>query len=301
VNFSEQPPSKHWAALKFRGEKFADVWFKPEGEPLALHFRIPQNSFHIPGMGQRLTTENLLRAVAIAPEEVESWRHGGVTASAPDGSNPQLRDPLPQPPPDVTHLEIYVRLKPPPQAVARKESGEQEIASAKWQDLEARWKTILGIEATMETLRISMEGLRAELEASVKRPLTAEERLHALAADMSQWNKAKSRVHYALPKAREFIHRATWAKGTPERKRLDELFKNPVGAQLPVPQMESALEELEILRKDRQILSAQGVTVYQECKGISAEIQGALRRLQSNAAARATKKKGASGAKGKSF
>ena len=51
VNFSEQPPSKQWAALKYRGEKFAEVWFKPEGQPLALTFRIPQASFQIPGMG----------------------------------------------------------------------------------------------------------------------------------------------------------------------------------------------------------------------------------------------------------
>src|ERR1700737_4379522 len=70
VNFSEQPPSKQWAALKFRGEKLAEVWFKPEAEPLALLFRIPQNSFQNSGMGPRLTTENLLKAVAIATDEV---------------------------------------------------------------------------------------------------------------------------------------------------------------------------------------------------------------------------------------
>src|SRR5712692_7676877 len=79
MNFSEQPPSKEWAALKLRGETLAEVWLKPEGEPLALLFRIPQNSFQIPGMGQRLTAENLLKAVAIATEDVESWRQGGVS------------------------------------------------------------------------------------------------------------------------------------------------------------------------------------------------------------------------------
>ena len=129
----------------------------------------------------------------------------------------------------------------------------------------------------------------------------SEEKLHALAADVSQWTKAKSRLHHALPKAREFIHRATWAKGTPERKRLDELFKNPTEAPIPLPQIDQVLEELEILRKDRQVLSAHGVTVHQECKSISVDIQGALRTLQSNAAARALKKKGATGLKGRSF
>src|SRR5437588_5602688 len=81
VNFSEQPPSKQWAALKYRGETIAEVWFKPEGQPFSLTFRIPQSSFHIPGVGQRLTTENLLKAVGIAPDEVESWRHEGASHS----------------------------------------------------------------------------------------------------------------------------------------------------------------------------------------------------------------------------
>ena len=290
VNFSEQPPSKQWAALKYRGEKFAEVWFKPEGEPFALTFRIPQKSFQIPGMGQRLTTENLLKAVAIATEEVESWRHGGVSHSGMNGSNPELGHPLPPPPQDVTHLNLYVSLKPPPQAVAPEESGEPEIPEAKWQDLEARWKAILGLEATMDTLRISMEGLRAEMEAASRKTLTAEEKVHALNADVAQWNKAKSRVLYALPKVREFIHRSTWAMGTPERKKLEELFKNHIRPRIPFPQMDKVLEQLENLLKDRQVLSAHGVTVYQECKSISADIQGALRTLQSNAAANAPKK-----------
>src|SRR5262245_50484638 len=50
MNFAEQVPSKQWAALKFRGEKLAQVWFKPEGEPWALLFRVPQSSFQNPGI-----------------------------------------------------------------------------------------------------------------------------------------------------------------------------------------------------------------------------------------------------------
>ena len=76
---------------------------------------------------------------------------------------------------------------------------------AEWHDLEARWKAILGLEAAVDTLRKSVEGLRAELEASMRRALTADEKVHALAADMVQWAKAKSRAHFALPKASEFI------------------------------------------------------------------------------------------------
>lgn len=300
MNFSERPPSEQWAALKYMGETIAEVWFKPEGEPFALAFRIPPNSFRIPGIGQRLTAENLLKAVAIATEEVESWRHGGVSPSGMNGSNLELRHPLP-PPQDATHLNIYVSLKPPPQAVAPDESGEPEIASAKWQDLETRWRGIEGLEATIETMRLRMEGLRAEMEASSKQTLKTEEKAHALQADVAQWNKAKSRVHHALPKAKEFIHRATWAMVTPERKKLEEPFKDNTRLRIPFAQMDTVREQLENLLKSRQVLSAQGVTVYQECESIIAEVQGALRTLQSNAAARARKKMDAARVKGKLF
>jgi uncharacterized protein YoxC len=301
VKFSEQPPSKQWAALKYRGETIAEAWFKPEGEPFALTFRTPQKSFQARGMGQRLTTENLLKAVGIATEEVESWRHGGASHSGMSGPNPELGHPLPAPPQDVPHLMLSVSLKPPPQAVAPGESREPEAPSAKWQDLEARWKAIEGLEATIDTLRLKMEGLRAEMEASSKKTLTTDEKVHALNADVAQWNKAKNRVHYALPKVKEFIHRATWATGTPERKQLGEFFKNHVRHHAPVPEMDEVLQQLEHLLKDRQVLSAQGVMVYQECNSISADIQGALRTLQSNAAAKARAKMGEARKKGKCF
>jgi hypothetical protein len=301
MNFAEQAPSKQWAALKYRGEKFAEVWFKPEGDPFALTFRIPQESFHIPGMGQNLTTENLLKAVAVAPEEVESWRHGDVSHSGADGPDPELRNLLPPPPEDVPHLDIFVRLKPPPQAVAPKESGEPVVPSAKWEDLEARWKAILALEVAMDTMRINLEGLKGEMEASLKKTLTPEEKLHALRADVAHWTKAKSRVHHTLPKVREFIHRSVWAMGTPERKQLGELYKNHIQPQIPFPQMDKVLEQLEYLQKDWQILSAHGVTVHQECKSISTEVQGALRTLQTNAAVNANRKKHANSPKGKFF
>ena len=301
MNFSDQSPSKHWAALTFRGERIAEVWFKPEDDALALMFRVPQSSFQIAGIGERLTAESLLKTVGIATGEVESWRHGDVFHSALDGSDQELANPLPQPPHDVAHLEIHVRLKPPAQAMAHQVSCEPEGALAQWRDLEARWKTLMGLEAAVDTQRKSVESARAELEASLRWMMPADEKVHALAADVAQWNKAKNRAHYALPKASEFIHRATWAAGTPERKRLGEIFKNPIESQLALPPADEVLQELDFLRKDRQVLSTQGVTVYQECKAISADVQGALRRLQTNAAVRASKKKGGTGQKGKSY
>jgi hypothetical protein len=150
VNFSDQPPSKQWAALKYLGEKVAEVWFKPEGEPFALTFRIPQSSFHIPGMGQLLTPENLLKALGVVTEEVESWRLEGATQSGLNESSSEFGHPLPPPSQDVPHLDLYVRLKPPPQPGAANETCESEFSETQWQDLEARWNAILALEASME-------------------------------------------------------------------------------------------------------------------------------------------------------
>ena len=208
MNFSEQPPSKHWAALKFGGEEFAGVWFKPEGEPWGLIFRIPGKSFRVPGLSQLLTTENLLKSVGIATEEVESWRHAGLNHDGLNGSNPEFTHLLMPPADDVSNLDISVSMKPPLQVTVPQETGEPEIPLAKWQDLEARWKAILGVEATMDALRQRMDSLRAEMEAAFSKTLTTEEKASALNADVGQWNKAKSRVHHAVPKAKEFIHRA---------------------------------------------------------------------------------------------
>jgi hypothetical protein len=299
MNFSEQPPSKQWAALNYKGEKIAEVWFKPEGEPFALTFRIPQKSFHISGMSQSLTIDNLLKAVGIATEEVETWRHGDVSYFATNGANPELKHPLLAPPQDETHLTLNISLKPPPQSEAPKESGEPAISLEKWQDLEARWNAILGLEVTIDMLRQRLEGLRTQMEAESRKMLTADEKVHALNADVLQWNKAKSRVHYALPKVKEFIHRATWAMALPERKKLEELFKNHTQPPVSFPEMDKVPGQLEFLLKDRQVLSSHGMAVAQECQGIAADIQGALRTLQSNAAANARKNREASRKKGK--
>jgi hypothetical protein len=216
------------------------------------------------------------------------------------GSNSELGHPLRPPAQDVPHLNLFVSLKPP-QPVAPHESSEPEIPEAHWQDLEARWNAILGLEASMESLRISMEGLRAEMEASHRKTLASEDKLHSLSADVSQWNKAKNRVLYALPKVKEFIHRATWAPGAPERKKLEELFKNHIRPRIPFPQMDKVVEQLDNLLKDRQVLSAHGGSVYQECRGISADVQAALRTLQSNAVAHAEKQRRAAGARRHTF
>jgi hypothetical protein len=285
--------------MKYRGETIAEVWFKPEGEPFSLAFRIPGESFQSPDSDQLLTIEKLLKAVGVATEEVESWRHEGASDAVMNELDAELRRPLSPPPPDVAHLSLYVSLKPPPQTVTPQEGRGSEIPEEKWQQLESRWNAIVVLETSIDTLRLSMEALRGEMEASSRKTLTADEKVHALNADVAQWNKAKSRVHYTLPKAREFIHRSTWAAGTPERKKLGELFKNYVGPRIPFPEMDQLPEQLEHLLKDRQILSAQGVAVCQECRSVAAAVQGALRTVQSNAAANATRKRAETRARGK--
>src|SRR5262245_56640186 len=116
MNFSEEPPSKQWAALKYRGEKLAEVWFKPDGELFGLTFRIPEGSFQSSGMAERLTVENLLKAVGITTEAVASWRQEGASDSG--ASILDLGHPLPPPSPNVAYLSLYVRLRPPSQPVA---------------------------------------------------------------------------------------------------------------------------------------------------------------------------------------
>jgi hypothetical protein len=120
--------------------------------------------------------------------------------------------------------------------------------------------------------------------------LAIEEKTYALRADVARWERAKSRIQYAVPKMKEYIHRSVWAMGSPERKQLDALYKNHIEPHIPFPRMDEVLKRLEELRKDRQILSAHGKTVYQESRGILADVQGALKTLQHNAPANARKK-----------
>jgi uncharacterized protein YoxC len=163
--------------------------------------------------------------------------------------------------------------------------GHSELtdSSAEWQNLEARWKSILGIEAAVDNVRASIEGLLLQMEASLRRTLSIEEKSYALRADIAQWDRAKNRVHYVLPRMRDFIHRAVWSLGSPERKRLGELYKEHIQPQIPFPEMNDVLKQLEDLQKDRQVLSGLGKGVYQESKAIAGEVQGAVNTLQNNA------------------
>src|SRR5262249_18420077 len=122
-----------------------------------------------------------------------------------------------------------------------------DVPEGKWQELEARWNAILGLEASIDTLRISMEGLRSELEGSSRKTLTGDEKVHALNSDVAQWNKAKARVFYSLPKMKEFIHRSTWATGSPERKQLEGLIEEHIRPRVPFPEMEKVSAQLDNL------------------------------------------------------
>lgn len=295
MNFAELPPSQRWASLTFRGESFAEVWFKPEVAPYGLTFRIPQKSFQSPEISQNMTIENLLKTIGIATDEAESWR---CESDSPDGLSdyqPELNTPLPPPPRDVSLLSIHIDMKPATREIVQDESDHPGDSQVNRQSYQTRWNTILAMEVTLDTLRQRMESLRAEIEAATGKSLSAEEKLNALNNDVALWNKAKSRARYVLPRIKEFLHRATWAMGTPERKKLEIHFKDH---DEPPPQAQLD-RELQILLKDRQILSAQGVAGYQEGKNSSDDMQRALRTLQSNASANAAKKRAATRAKNK--
>jgi predicted nucleic acid-binding Zn-ribbon protein len=176
---------------------------------------------------------------------------------------------------------------------------EPDVSREQWQVLEVRWKSILALEAGIDSMRQRLEGTRSQLEAAFRHSLTVDEKVNALQADVAQWNKAKNRAHYTLPKVKEFVHRATWALGLPERKKLDEVFKAAMETQVLPSDIEKLPERLDSLLKDRQVLSAHGTAVDQECRNISAEIQRTLRTLQNNAAARVRDKRDTMRTKGK--
>jgi hypothetical protein len=179
------------------------------------------------------------------------------------------------------------------------EGSENEVSQDTWQTLQTRWKTILGVEASIDAQRVSMDGLRAQMESAFRQGLNVEDKVHALQSDVAQWTKSKNRVHHALPKAREFIHRATWAMGVPERKHLEEIFKSFIEPQISFPDLHKVPEQLDHLHKDRNVLAAQGNAVAQECRSILQEIQRSLSALQRNAATRARNAREAKREKGK--
>jgi hypothetical protein len=280
------------------GEELAEARLEPEGGGFTLVIRIPRDGFSSADAASRLTIENLLQAAATSTDDVESWCVGDAFHAKMDVADPELSRPLP-PPTDEGHLTIYVHLKSPASSAVHTEGGDQEVSPETWQALEAIWRSILGLETSIDTLRLSMESLRVEMEAAFRKSLVVEEKVHALQADVLQWTKAKNRIHFVLPKVREFIHRATWAPAIPERRRLEGIVETHIQPRVPLPEMDQVRDQLGHLQKDRQVLFAQGNSVYQEGRGFLLEIQRALSTLQRNAADRARAKRSAGREKGK--
>ncbi|HQR42586.1 MAG TPA: hypothetical protein PLX97_07870 [Gemmatales bacterium] len=294
MNYTEQTPSTNWAPLNYKNRTIAEVWFKPEGEQHVLTFRLPTQSFQLPDLSPFLTVENLLKSVSIPVSEVESW---GFALTETGQPLEELSQPLKPPAEGDAYLPVFVRLKPPAVLADCTDFEQSGTLSSQWQHLMTRWNTILAAEVNIDTLRLRMEGVRAEMESAVNKSLSTDDKLNAFNADVAQWNKAKSRARYTLPKAKEFVHRATWALGTPERKKLDERFKYDAPPPLTQAEMDSLRNELDNLLKDRQILAAQGLTAYQECRNCASDMQGTLQTLQRNAATNAQKKRVATRAK----
>lgn len=169
--------------------------------------------------------------------------------------------------------------------------GVADVTLEQWQALDGLWKAILSLEANIEGTRLSANGLRSEMETTFRQSLNVEEKLHASQADVGEWNRAKNRIHFALPKVKEFIHRATWAATVPERKRLDEIVREHVEPRVPMTDVDKVREEMEHLLKARQVLFSLGTSVQQECRSLTADTQRVLSNLRRNAANNARKKK----------
>jgi hypothetical protein len=117
--------------------------------------------------------------------------------------------------------------------------------------------------------------------------------------DVTAWSKAKARIQFAMPKAKDFIHRATWATGSPERKQLGDIFRDETRPRLTNTQAIRLLDRLENLLKDRQVLFSLGVSVTQDCERVNTDVQRALTTLRSNAEAKAREARNAARAGGK--
>jgi hypothetical protein len=298
VNVSEPMPLNEWATLTLRGEDLAAARLEPEGGGFTLVVRVPLERFESAETSSRLTIETLVGAAGQSADAVESWCVCDVFHARTDGADPELGHPLPPPPAGEPHLTVYVHLKSPAPSTARTD-GADEVPPETWQDLEALWRSVLGLETSIDALRLSMEGLRIELEAAFKKPLVVEEKVHALQADVAQWTKAKNRIHFVLPKMREYIHRATWAAAVPERRRLEEIVAAHIVPRIPGPDLDQIRDQLGHLQKDRQVLFGQGNSVYQEGRVFLQDVQRALSTLQRNAADRARAKRSAGREKGK--
>lgn len=171
------------------------------------------------------------------------------------------------------------------------DAGAAEVTTEQWQALDGLWKAILNLEASIDGARMSANTLRSEMETAFRQTLNLEEKLHASQADVGEWNRAKNRIHFALPKVKEFVHRATWAATVPERKRLEEVVRDHIEPRVPLPDVDKVREEMEHLLKARQVLSSQGTSVQTEGRSIVAETQRALSNLRRNAVNNARKKK----------
>lgn len=176
---------------------------------------------------------------------------------------------------------------------AAHDGAAAEVTPEQWQALDGLWKAILTLEANIDAVRQTASGLRGEMESAFRQTLNLEEKLHASQADVGEWNRAKSRLHFALPKVKEFIHRATWAATVPERKRLEEVVRAHLEPRVPPADVGKVREEMEHLLKARQVLFSQGTSVQQEGRSLAADTQRALGNLRRNAANNARKKKDA--------
>jgi hypothetical protein len=167
------------------------------------------------------------------------------------------------------------------------------VAEASWQELEVHWKAILAIEANIETVRRNTANLVNELEGLLQATLSIEERTDATRMDITNWERARKRIPFSLPKLNDFVHRAVWAATAPERKQLETLYKEHIEPQIPFANVASVLNDLEALQKARQTLLAVGHAAHQDGRAIATEAQGALQTLKSNAATNARKRRDA--------
>jgi hypothetical protein len=104
------------------------------------------------------------------------------------------------------------------------------VAPAVWHDLDARWKAVLSLEASVDTFRKSAENFRAELEAALRRTLTAVDTSQG--ASLWDVDDSVSRRFFVA------FHRALRGRGRNRLARTQhcDLLRMPVQVQLRLAQ-----------------------------------------------------------------
>ena len=282
MDFSKRAPSTKWTTLTYEGAVVAQVWFKPEGNPVGLQFLMPTRAFQLPDLENHLTMANLLKTVQIELKEIQSWTCSGIVHEGMNGTNPDFNKRIGPSSNSSDPVPIDVLLN----------SGHaSEITPEQWNDLASRWDKIALLESEISRIRTEAERLCAKLDSLWNTTLTLEDK-YASRLDIAKWEEAKKRIPHLRPELIGFLK--SWnsiaAASIETKSRFVELIKTR-NSSFSQMEMSNALNELESIRKNRQVWISRGNDLCNLAQGVMSRAQVVLGQLKSSAKANFARKK----------